>query len=302
MGKSKKMIDLSISIVNYKTKNFLKKCLNSIYKNTQGIDYEVFVIDNASRDSSERLLRELKRPFGCPNSKLKIILNKKNLGFAKAHNLALKKAKGKYLLLLNPDTEIKKDTFLKMINFMEKNPQIGILSPKIIEPDWRIGPVARGKPSVFFGFLRFSELYRFFPKLTEDYYKDLTKYDKTQEVESVGGTCFMIKRKVLEKIGFLDESFFLYFEDFDYCQRAKKAGFKIYYLPKATIFHHFGESSKQNYILATSLYFNSMKRLYQKHFSKEHTSLFNFLAYLGFELFKIKEIVKRSLSKNKKVG
>lgn len=291
-------MDLTISIVNYKTKQFLEKCLLSIYRNTKGISFEIFVIDNASRDGSDKLLLNLKSQ----KAKLKVILNEKNKGFAAGHNQALKRAKGKYLVLLNPDSELRGNTFFKMIKFMRKNRTVGILSPKIIEPGWRIGPVARGNPSVFMGFLRFSELYRFFPAMTADYYKDLEKFDQIQEVDNIGGTCFMFKRAVLEKVGLLDESFFLYFEDFDYCQRAKEAGYRIFYFPGAQILHHFGESSKQNYIHSTSLYFNSMKRYYLKHFYSRHSILFNLMVLLGLEIFKVKEITKRILSKNKKVG
>lgn len=289
-----KMTDLTISIVSYKTRDLVEKCLKSIYQNTKEISFEIFVIDNDSGDGTMEMIKE-KFP------QVNLIVNKQNRGFAFAHNQALKKAKGKFLILLNPDCRVYKNTFLKMIKFLKDNPEVGIISPKIAEPGWRIGPVARGEPSVFFGFLRFSGLYRFFPKLTAEYYKDLVKNNKIQEVSNVGGTAMMIKREVIKKIGLLDESFFLYFEDFDFCLRAREKGFKVFYYPKATILHFFGESSKQNPTRVTNWYFNSMKRLYNKHFAPKHGFLFNQMTYFGLEVFKIKEIIKRIFSKNKKV-
>ena len=242
---------LSIVIVNYNVKFFLEQCLVSVFEASEGIDTEVWVVDNNSVDGSVSMVRE-KFP------QVHLIANSDNPGFSKANNQALRQITGEYALLLNPDTLVEKDTFRKCIDFMESHPDCGGLGVKMINGEGRYLPESkRGFPSPEVSFYKISGLIHLFPKSKRiaRYYLGHLSEDETNEIEILPGAYLMIRKTVLDKIGLLDETFFMYGEDIDFSYRILLAGYKNYYLPSARIIHYKGESTKKgsmNYVYSRS--------------------------------------------------
>jgi len=234
--------DLSIIIVNYNTKDFLKNCLNSIIKNTQGINYEIIVVDNASSDGS---LEMLKRNF----SEVKLIVNKENLGFAKANNYGIKIAEGKYILLLNSDTLILDNCLYNILKFANSIHNGSVIGCKILNMDKSLQWTCYYAPNLL------TELIFFTIQIIKDIWDPMTfwkymKYwdhKKIKDVDCISGCFLWIGREVFDKVGMLDENFFLYYEDSEFCFRVrKKSNYKIYYFPYSEIVHLKGISSKLN--------------------------------------------------------
>ncbi|OGV88956.1 hypothetical protein A2Z41_00065 [Microgenomates group bacterium RBG_19FT_COMBO_39_10] len=224
-------MDLSIIIVSFNTKDLLRKCLLSLPPKA-----ETIIVDNGSDDNTVEMLKEMKT--SCPA--LKIIFNPKNLGFAKAVNQGIRQSSRENILLLNSDVVVKKDALAKLLAFVKNHPQAGLVGGRLLNPD--------GSPqgSCFFLPTLWRVVREFW--LGEKGFSVVKKYvpegKGPSEVEVVTGTVFLIPKKVLAKVGLLDERFFMYFEDLDYCRRVRKAGFKIYYLPEAEFIHFHGQSGK----------------------------------------------------------
>ena len=262
---------ISIIIVNWNTASLLEKCLDSIFNYAQNIDYEIIVIDNASNDASQKFLSQIQNQ----NDKIKIIFNEKNLGFARAVNQGTKIASGKYVLLLNPDTEIKKNTLENIIEWMGKNPHCGVCGGKILNPDGTTQPSVRRFPDLFSQSLILLKIHQFlinFLSLRRYFVLDFD-YSKTQEVDQVMGAFFMIRKETIDRVGFFDENFFLWFEEVDFCKRVKETGWKIYYYPEAEIIHRGGASFSQVFSVKNQWQFNKSLLYY---FKKHHC----FLSYL----------------------
>ncbi len=289
------MKKLTISIVNYNAGEHLINCLNSLEKIKDELDFDVFVVDNASSDGS---IEEAKKKF----PQFSYILNKKNLGFGKTHNIVLKKAKTTYLLTLNPDCEVFSETLSFLIDYMDKNPDVGVCSPRVEKPDGSLDKAShRGFPTPFASFLYY------FLKNDRLYHMTNKDMNSIHEVDSVVGAFMLIRKSVLEKVGYFDEDFFLYGEDIDLCYRVKKAGFKVMYLPQIKIKHvkgissgikkHSRESSsaaESTKEMALNHFYETMKLFYKKHYAKNYPSLFNSLVYLGID-FK-RRMAKRKLT------
>lgn len=240
---------ISIIIVNFNQKNLLKQCLKGIELVKPKLDYEIIVVDNASKDGSQKFLEELKTQI----KDLKIILNKKNLGFAAGCNLGIKEAKGKYILILNPDIVVLENSIEKLYEFMEENNDVGIAGPKLLNPDKTIQPSCYRYPSWYIPILRRTFLGKFsWAKKKLDYYLMADFDHQTEkEVDWLLGAVLMIRKEMLDEVGLFDERFFLYFEDIDLCRRAKKAGWKVYYYPFSEMFHYYQRTSaKQEGVLA----------------------------------------------------
>lgn len=224
-------MDLSIIIVSFNVKNLIKECIESILKTKNGFIYEIIIVDNASTDESVEAVKGL-RVRG-----LRIIENKKNLGFAKAVNQGIKSAKGDYILILNPDTKVKTDSLKKILNFAKSHPEVGIVGAKLINPDGSIQPSVYHFPSLKRAFLEF-----WLGKKGEyEKYAPLTK--NPLEVDAVTGAVMLISKRTIEKVGLFDERYFMYFEDLDYCRRVKRAGLKVFYFPEAPVLHYHGQSA-----------------------------------------------------------
>lgn len=286
-------MDVSIVIVSYNTKEFLNRCLKSIYKSDfKKINYEVVVIDNASSDGTVQFI---KKNF----PKLKLIENKDNFGFSKACNQGVRDSSGIYLLFLNPDTEVDKDTIPYMISFMEKNKDAGASTCFVKLPSGKLDDGAhRGFPTPWNSFCYFSGLTKLFPqnKLFSGYtlsYLDLTK---THEIDSAVGAFMMVRRIAGDDTRWWDEDYFFYGEDIDFCYKLREKGWRIYFVPKVSVLHHKGVSggikkhSKhistadyQTKIIATNARFNAMRIFYKKHYGNKYPKPLTLLVFLAVE-------------------
>lgn len=256
-------MDLSIIIVSWNVADLLKKCLDSIYKYTQGVSFEIFVIDNASSDNSVAMIQE-----NFP--KIKFIINQENKGFAAANNQGASQAQGRYILLLNPDTELKEDSLSKVARFMDKQPKCGIAGCHLENPDGAHQDSVRRFPSFWDQILILLKAHHIFPRLAifrRYLYVDFD-YSREQKVEQVMGAFFMIRHEMIEQIGLLDEKFFIWFEEVDFCLRAQKAGWLVYYTPITSAIHHFGQSFKQKRTLdKQKIWTASLSYYFKKHYS-----------------------------------
>ena len=255
---------LSVVIVNYNVKHFLEQCLNSVAAAAEHCETEVFVVDNNSVDGSCNMLRE-KFPW------VKLIENKKNYGFSYANNQAIKQSIGEYVLLLNPDTVIEEDTLKSVCDFMDAHPDAGGLGVKMIDGKGRFLPESkRGLPTPQVAFYKIFGLSKLFPKSKKFGKYHLTYLDKDQihKVDVLSGAFMLLRAETLNKIGLLDETFFMYGEDIDLSYRITLGGYNNYYYPETTIIHYKGESTKKGSVNYVLVFYNAMKIFARKHFSK----------------------------------
>ena len=271
---------LSIVIVNYNVKYFLEQCLHSVMNAMNGLECEVFVIDNNSVDGSIRMVKE-KFP------EVHLIENKVNIGFSKANNQAIRKSKGEYILLLNPDTLVEDDTLRKVIGFMDSHPDAGGLGVKMIDGKGKFLPESkRSLPSPTVSFFKIFGVSSIFPKsrLFGKYHLGYLDRDKIHQIEVLAGAFMLIRKQVLDKIGLLDEAFFMYGEDIDLSYRITQAGYHNYYFPETRIIHYKGESTKKSSINYVFMFYTAMIIFAKKHFSKGNARAFsmviNFAIYL----------------------
>src|SRR6266545_6746807 len=227
---------LSICIVSYKARDLLRDCLNSIYSQSPAFPFEIILVDNHSQDGTIEMV--LKEYPGVHTTELS-----GNEGYTRPMNLALKQGCGRYLVQLNPDTLILGDMFERIVQFMQQHPEAGICTPKVLNRDGTLQKQCRRSAA------RPWDAITYFSGLSKRYPKDkrfgryLMTYldeDEINEVEAVSGSCMFIRRELIEQIGFLDELFFAYQEDADFCFRARQAGWKIYYMPQARLIHYGG--------------------------------------------------------------
>lgn len=252
---------LSIIIVNWKTKLFLEKCLKSVFNQTKNISFEIFVVDNGSNDGS---IKMIKNNF----PQVHLIANKKNLGFAKANNQAIKKSRGDYILLLNPDTIILDKAIEKCLGFIKTKPKIGILGCQILNPDRTIQFSCRRFPTLLSQIIILLKIHNFFPNLEpiRKYYMFDFDHQKEKIVDQVMGAFFLVKKDVFDKTGLLDEKYWIWFEEVDFCKRAKRAGFLTYFYPKASIIHHKAVSFNQMLGIKKQFRLNNSMLYYFKKF------------------------------------
>ena len=259
---------LSIVIVNYNVKFILEQCLHSVFPALQGIEGEVFVVDNNSVDGSCTMIKQ-KFPA------VHLIENKDNVGFSKANNQAIRISKGEYVLLLNPDTVVEEDTFSKCIAFMDSHPDGGGLGVKMIDGKGKFLPESkRGLPTPLVSFYKMFGLHKLFPhsKKYNHYYMGYLPTDETNEIEILSGAFMFMRKSLLDTIGLLDEEYFMYGEDIDLSYRIIKSGSKNYYFPETTIIHYKGESTKKASFKYVLVFYKAMeifarKQLHMKKFS-----------------------------------
>lgn len=254
-------LKISIVIVSWNVRELLKKCLASIFKYGKGLSLEIIVIDNASSDNTTEMI---KKEF----PQVALIANRENMGFASANNQGVLKTNGDFILVLNPDTEILEDGLQKMLEFMEKNYQIGIAGCKHLNPDWTIQPSVRRFPTFWALFFIFTKIAKVFPSIPSvyDYLARGFNYKIAQPVDQVAGSFLFIRRKTIDEIGLFDENFFLWFEEVDLCKRAKDAGWQVWYTPEGEIIHHGGQSFTQQLTLKKQKqFFKSAWYYFQKH-------------------------------------
>ena len=263
---------LSIVIVNYNVEHFLEQCLISVRKAIDQLDAEVFVVDNNSVDGSVSMIKNKFKD-------VKLIANKENVGFSSANNQAIKLAQGEYVLLLNPDTVVEEDTFLKCIQFMDNKADSGGLGVKMIDGKGKFLPESkRGLPTPSVAFFKIFGLSSLFPKskVMGRYHLGFLAKNKNHSIEILSGAFMLLRKKALDKIGLLDESFFMYGEDIDLSYRLILGGYKNYYFSETSIIHYKGESTKKTSINYVFVFYNAMIIFAKKHFSKKNAKLFSF--------------------------
>jgi len=256
------LLEVSVIIVNYNVRDFLHQSLLSLQKALKGIRSEIFVIDNASDDGSAEMVR---RRF----PRVRLIANTANLGFAKANNIALKKARGKFILLINPDTIVQEDTIRVMVEFLQSHPEIGLAGCKILNPDGSFQPACRrGFPTPWVAFTRIIGFSKLFPntKLFGKYNLTYLNTEETYPVDAVSGSFMMVRKETFTQVGGLDESYFMYGEDLDWCYRIRQAGWRIFYVHSTQIIHYKGESTRRSSLDEIRMFYDAMHLFVEKHF------------------------------------
>ncbi len=246
---------LSVIIVSWNTKELLLQCLESLFRALGTLEAEVFVVDNGSADGSPEAV---KRTFPA----VKLIENRANLGFAKASNQALQQSQGTYLLLLNPDTRVKEGAIQGLLSFLEGHPDAGVAGAQLLNPDGSKQNSIANFPSLATELLNKSLLRRLFPGKFPGKGRH---YEAPLEVDSVIGACMMVRREAAERVGWLDEDYFLFLEETDWCFRIKKAGWRIYHCPEAEIYHLQGKSGESQRKRAKVEYYQSRYLFFRKN-------------------------------------
>ncbi|MBK7107707.1 MAG: glycosyltransferase [Bacteroidetes bacterium] len=266
-------MDLSIIIVNYNVKYFLEQAIASALRAIQNLQVEIIVVDNNSTDGSVEFIHQ-KFP------EIQLIANKNNVGFSTANNQGIHASKGRYVLLLNPDTVVPEDTFQKCIHFMDQHPEAGALGVKMLDGTGTYLPESkRGFPNPEVAFYKAFGLAALFPKskVFGKYHLGYLDKNTIDEVDVLAGAFMLIRKETLDKTGLLDETFFMYGEDIDLSYRIVKAGYKNYYFPDAPIIHYKGESTKKGSLNYVRMFYNAMKIFARKHFSGSNAGAFIFL-------------------------
>ena len=286
-------VDLAILIISYNTRELLRNCLNSLYQKTEGIRFEVMVVDNSSSDNSAGIRKEFPQ--------VKLIENRENLGFARANNQAIKRSRARYFLLFNPDTSLKASSPHKMIKFMDNHPEVGIMGCKILNTDESIQPSNSSFPNLFTEFLRAFQVKKLIPGVgarerigekwsgmlgatLREYFRVYWDSERIREVDWVSGACLLIRRDAIEEVGLLDEDFFMYYEDADWCYRMRKKGWKTYYFPFFEVTHCIGESDSRFSSRTFIERQRSMYHYFKKHKGKKAVFLLRLFIFGGLAL------------------
>lgn len=296
------MTDLSIVILNYNLKDFVKRCIESIKKNyadeIRNKKFEVLVVDNASTDGSKDFFPKIKD--------ITYIYNNQNLGFSKGNNVAIDKTKGRYVLFLNPDTIVYKDTLSKMIEFMDEQRQVGAATCKVLMGNGQIDDaVHRGFPTPWNSFMFFTGLSKLFSKskIFNGYHMGWLDMNTTHEIDALAGAFMMVRRKAGEEVGWWDEDYFFYGEDLEFCFRLKEKNWKIYYIADVSIFHYKGASggirkeskeittaNRETKIRVTNWRYKAMKIFYDKHYKGKYPFFVEWLVKSAVDLKRIKSL------------
>ncbi len=242
-------MELTVIIVNFNTCRLLRDCLDSVFKNTTGLEYQVIVVDNASTDGSVEMMRN-----EFPD--VRVVENERNVGFAAANNQAWRTARSDYVLLLNSDTIVREGVLRDVVGFMRSNDEAGIVGCKLINPDGSLQRSTRSFPGVWNLFVEATFLYHLFPRseLFGKYYMTCFDHESIRRVDIVMGAFMMIRQRVWNKIGLLDESYFMYTEEADYCHRARETGEDTYFYPGASVVHLGGGSVRSMRLFTLQLH------------------------------------------------
>lgn len=264
---------LSVVIVNYNVKTYLQQCLRSVLKALEGLEGEVFVVDNQSTDGSLEMVRE-------EFPTVKLLANQENVGFSRANNQAIRASKGEYVLLLNPDTIVGEEVFHTVVRFMDRHGEAGGLGVKMVDGTGRFLPESkRGLPSPTVAFYKIMGLSRLFPRSRTfgRYHLGHLPENEVAQIEILSGACMFLRRKVLDQVGLLDESFFMYGEDIDLSYRITLGGYQNWYFPEARILHYKGESTKKSSVNYVLVFYNAMVIFARKYFTQRAPQLFSFI-------------------------
>lgn len=270
-------MDLSVVILNYQTFDLTKNTINSVLKYDYPFSYEIIVVDNASSDDSLSKLQDYFR------DNVKFIASAENNGFAAGNNQALAVAKGRYILLLNSDTVVWENTLETIYNYMEKHSDVGACGCRVLLENGELDKACkRSFPNVKNSFFRLFHI----PTKGKDnnYNLDYLPDDEIYEIDCLTGAFMFIKSEVLNEVGFLDESFFMYGEDIDLCLRIKEAGWKIIYYGESKITHFKGSSSKKKRAKLIYEFYHAMYIYYKKHQADDNSFIVNIIVYIGMAL------------------
>ena len=246
---------LSICIVNWNTKDLLRDCLLSIYDDPAAADWEVLVVDNASVDGSEAMV-------AADFSQVRLFASRENLGFVGGHNFALQEATGRHLLLLNSDTRVERGALATLVDFMEVNPGVGVLGPKLLNGDGSLQLSCGVPPSLWSEFINKLLLHNLFP-----FFKLGTwHHGEIRAVGWVSGACLLVRRSVVEQVGPLDPEIYMFYEDLEWCMRIRNKGWEIFYQPHSRVYHLGGQSTRKNLGEMLLISQHSLFYLFNKHF------------------------------------
>jgi len=274
MPQNRISMDLSITIVNHNNREMLDKCLSSIYGGTSGIEFEVLVVDNASGDGSAAMVRG-KYP------QVSLMENGEPMGFAANQNQMLRRATGEFVALLNNDTEVKPGTFESLVAFMRAQPRAGLAGPRLLNPDGSLQQSCYRTPTL--GVLLYDAFFisSLFPRSLRFGGYKLWGHDTVREVQSIGGACMVARAEAVREVGLLDERFFMYFEDHDWCLRFRRAGWKVFFTPDAQVVHHGGGSEGQLGHDQFDTFYKGMNLYYEKHYGRGSLRAVAFLNVTG---------------------
>lgn len=270
--------DISVIIVNWCTREELRACLSSLTE-ANSHRAEIIVVDNASTDGSAEMVRET-----FPD--VYVMENAANLGFAKAANQGIRRSRGRYVLLLNPDTIVNKGALTSLVRFGDENPDVGIFGPRILNPDGTLQYSCRRFPTLAAAMFRNTILGKLFPRnrYTREYLMSEWDHSKPRDVDWVSGAAMVIRRELLEDIGLLDETFFMYCEDVDICYRARQKGWRVAYHPEAVVVHAIGRSSDRVANRMIVEFHKSMYLFYRKHYAGDSNILVRAIVPIGLFL------------------
>lgn len=270
-------MSLSIIVVSWNTQSLLKQCLESVFRFTKGLSFEVWIVDNASSDDSVAMVREC---FPSVN----LIVNDKNLGFSRANNQAIKRSTGDYIALLNPDTVLVENVFLPLISEANTNKEIGAIGPKIVRKDGVTidNGCARRLPRLYVTFCKMSGLSRKFSNTKLFWGESIPQwnYNSSGYVEALSGSCMVLRKSAIAQIGLMDENQFMYGDEIDWCKRLLDEGWRVFYLSKCKIIHYGGESANQVPFIMNLVRTNSLHYYYQKHYGRFYAFLFCCIVFI----------------------
>jgi GT2 family glycosyltransferase len=290
-----KTVDVSIVIVNYNARAFLRECVRSIlHAVSKEITYEIIIVDNASTDDSAEMV---KKEF---HEKVHLIPSDENLGFSKGNNLGLRSSHGRYVLFLNPDTVMKERTLEELVNFMDHHEKAGAATCFVRLEDGSLDDGAhRGFPTPWNSLCYFSGIAKVFPKskFFNGYNLGWRDMDKVHEIDALVGAFMLTRREAGDDVGWWDENYFFYGEDLDFCYNLRQKNWKIYFIPEVEILHHKGVSAgikkhseniatadKETKIRSTNERFKAMKIFYKKHYMKKYPRLITQLVFFGIDV------------------
>jgi N-acetylglucosaminyl-diphospho-decaprenol L-rhamnosyltransferase len=271
------VLDLSIVIVNWNTRDLLRGCLESLAGSEGDFSFQTVVVDNCSEDGSADMVRD-------EFAEVHLIESEINGGYAYANNLGLRLLHARYYLLLNPDTVLPPDALKRMLEFMETHPDVGMAGPKLVMADGELDKACRRSfPTPRNSFYKLFGLSRLFPKskLFGQYNLTYLDPDEAAQVDSVVGAFMMVRREVVEQVGWLDERYFMYAEDLDWALRAKQVGWKVYYYPEVTVLHYKRQSSQQNKDKTDYEFWRAMYIFYRKHYAQDTPFWLHYLVLGG---------------------
>lgn len=260
--------ELSIIIVNWNASGHLRRCLQSLQVEgsypSVGSAFgmlEVIVVDNVSTDDSVAMAQT-------EFPEVPVLINSLNVGFARANNQGIRNSLGSYVMLLNPDTIVKPGALRQLVDFMDSKPSVGAVGPRLLNADGTLQHSCRSYPGIGAGFFRNTPLGRLFPhnRYSRHYLMTDWKHDEVREVDWLSGACLMVRRSVIEEVGLLDEDYFMYCEDIDWCYRMERHGWKKCYFPNAEVVHFIGKSSDLKIPAMIVAHHRSMCRYYFKHY------------------------------------